>query len=389
VRKCIYNDATWLSADLNTYKKSHGLELLHSLIPIEDADKLGAQSYKSLLRASEDSEGLSCPSSGAITARLPLDEDPVSLFLECIEVADIVGAKKVHFMVDKREHESESLFLRSLAQFQGPAVIIYLDQVIQGDQLSALFTTNCGFNEKPIVYGQGLATLFHYADVVSVVSGSHLHIYDPSGVYLNENFQEKSPAASGAVGKVFDFLKNDRVRRFPDQFSPYSLFGFKKDAPLKGTLIRVPLRTPAQASTSGIKNKSYDIDTISSAFESFQEQASSSLLFLTQLESISFMSWEAQEKDYSAKFSTNVHSSPEVRSARTEMTKNKNSKWLDNGLLSGFWPFAKEISHSYSLKVASKDYVTGYDVTEEWFISSCVTNGTFSFFRKYYFRVAH
>ena len=145
---------------------------------------------------------------------------------------------------------------------QGPALCIYFDAVLTETDL---YTLQCPDRCDARVGGQvlrsgnGLADAYRVTDLVQVVSGASLMLFDPNGAYLHDGSDGAAAGAGGArapTAKTYAFVDTDLPQRFPDQFAPFMSSGFLGVQPpnrLNATFLRLPLRTPDQAQVSACR----------------------------------------------------------------------------------------------------------------------------------------
>ncbi len=73
-----------------------------------------------------------------------------------------------------------------------------------------------------------------------------------------------------------------------NQLSSYSSFPFEFDAPLDGTIVRIPLRTAVQARKSAIRDQETTISDVRDSMEGFAtEVQQGGLLFLKSVTKVS------------------------------------------------------------------------------------------------------
>lgn len=88
-----------------------------------------------------------------------------------------------------------------------------------------------------------------------------------------------------------DFIAHSSKSNISDQLAAFSLAtATSLDKAFPGTIVRIPLRTRAQAKKSEIKNLAINSDDVLKSFEQFQHEVSESLPFLKNIETISFYS---------------------------------------------------------------------------------------------------
>jgi len=205
-------------------------------------------------------------------------------------------------------------------------------------------------------FGLRLACLYSVSEVACIVSGRNAFFCDPSGTYLPSGATagpstdsalpalasrgasgNKAPtgnkpatapssavAAGGVkggdqtsgtgagtgggtggvnggvkapIGRIYPLVPSDFARRFPDMFLPMALFGFDPLAgkPFDGTLIRLPLRTTAQALQSRLSSHFWSGMRLRTLFSDFRAQAQHALLSLECVEAISTSDWSPGE----------------------------------------------------------------------------------------------
>jgi hypothetical protein len=91
----------------------------------------------------------------------------------------------------------------------------------------------------------GLVSIFNVTDLPLILSGSSVYLFDPTGSVLSaaqSEGQERTPGA--AVGRAYSFVNSDLPARFAHQFAPLMPLDTSKE--YKGTILRLPLRTPTQ-----------------------------------------------------------------------------------------------------------------------------------------------
>lgn len=136
----------------------------------------------------------------------------------------------------------------------------------------------------------GFNSVYHLTDLPSFVSGQHVVLFDPQGVYL--------PRVSAAnPGKRIDFTSSSVLSFYQDQFFPYCAFGCDMQNPFAGTLFRFPLRNADQAARSKLSRQAYSPEDISSMFSQLFEEGILTLLFLKSVLSIEIYVWDAGEPE--------------------------------------------------------------------------------------------
>lgn len=248
-----------------------------------------------------------------------------AILKELIQNADDAGAKTISFCYDKRIHPAEKLAGPSLAEFQGPALMVYNDaqfsdadfESIQriGDSLKKL-------EEKAFKIGRfgiGFNSVYHLSELPSFVSRKYLVMLDPQAKFL-PNVNPSNP------GKMVNFLDNSPVlAEFKDQFLPYSGYGIRWKESFNGTLFRLPLRTSQQATKSLLSKRSMSNEEVMHLLNSLLQESSSMLLFLKNLERIEISVWEQgsdQRQILCESFISNI--SKELKKLRATISTTQN-----------------------------------------------------------------
>ena len=222
-----------------------------------------------------------------------------AILKELIQNADDAGARTISFTLDCRSHPSVTLADAALSEFQGPALHVFNDAVFTeedfksiqriGDSLKKTAETKSKIGR----FGIGFNAVYHWTDLPSFVSTNYLVMLDPQARFL-PNVNPSNP------GKLVDFLTNKSViTSFRDQFLPYEGYGGNLDwsKPFPGTLFRLPLRTASQAETSLLSRRALSLPEAVELLVSLQQEASSMLLFLKNIESIEIKHWLPGDKE--------------------------------------------------------------------------------------------
>ncbi|KAJ7766768.1 hypothetical protein B0H16DRAFT_372468 [Mycena metata] len=168
-------------------------------------------------------------------------------------MANAIDAKATTFSVllDERTFESSKVLAPGLSDLQRrPALFLYNNATFSEADFRGLRKVGQGgktSNPDSIGrYGLGALSLFHFTDVVQIVSNQRLLILDPAGTHL-------PPIKGRSRTSVLKDLSNV-VRRYPDQLSPFdSIHGFSKHKPFySGTLFRLSLREDASVLSSTV-----------------------------------------------------------------------------------------------------------------------------------------
>lgn len=162
---------------------------------------------------------------------------------------------------------------------------------------------SCHRTGHPIaVAGKRMLSMYRVAEVPMLASGSTLYLFDPSGRYIaspiasNESSIGENSSNDGdqlPLARGYPLVPADLPRRFPDQFAPLSMFGFRPSAglPLDGTLLRLPLRSHLQAAHSKVSHIFWSASRMRSLLQALRKDASTLLLGLRCVEVLSTSDW--------------------------------------------------------------------------------------------------
>ncbi|MQL84580.1 hypothetical protein Taro_017078 [Colocasia esculenta] len=176
----VYNDAPWMEKNGPVNK-----HFTHPNISDDLAKKLGLQSLRSLSLVNDElTKDLPCMDYSKITELLALYGNNDFLLFDLLELADCCSARKVHLIHDKREHPRQSLLQHNLGEFQGPSVLVIMEGVtLSRDELCNLqFSPPWKLRGATVNYGLGLLSCHFVSDLLSVLSGGYLYMFDPLGL---------------------------------------------------------------------------------------------------------------------------------------------------------------------------------------------------------------
>ncbi|KAJ7685605.1 hypothetical protein DFH06DRAFT_1075137 [Mycena polygramma] len=210
-----------------------------------------------------------------------LDSYPLGngILRELLQNSDDASATEQIFILDLRIHPSELLVDSELAHSQGPALVAVNNSVFETDDWKAIRTIHNSSKTqdetKTGKFGIGVRACYHVTDNPQFFSGSTLGIFDPHNRFSGEK----------AGGVQIDVVTERDAYR--DQLVPFdSLLSSAGD--FSGTVVRLPLRTPQQATQSNIKQTAVDPSEIRGLFHDFVEKdLSVVMLFLKHIRSIS------------------------------------------------------------------------------------------------------
>jgi sacsin len=202
---------------------------------------------------------------------------------ELIQNADDAGASVVRIMIDENNYGTESLLGPSMAELQGPSVIVFNDAKFTEADFKSLASIGQGSKLDRLAatgrFGLGFNSVYHITDTPTFVSGDFLVLFDPHTTNI--------PGASlTQPGLRIRFKSSNLHKSFPDQFSPYHFFGCNFEDAFEGTLFRLPLRSGKLAKISEISKRAYSIGDVNTIVGHLQSNLAQHLLFLRSVKAI-------------------------------------------------------------------------------------------------------
>ncbi|CAI2164944.1 17359_t:CDS:2 [Funneliformis geosporum] len=233
--------------------------------------------------------------------------DGSQVLREILQNSDDAESTEQIFILDHNTYPSNSLFKPGLKKFQGPALLARNNKYFEDRDFKSLLkladSEKSDQFDKIGVMGVGFNSIYHITDSPTFITGNNYVILDPHEWYYDG-------------GEKFDFVKNNLVEEYPDQFAP---FGIQCNESFKGTLFRYPLRTETD---SEISTKIYKPIEILEMFQRFYENKSiNSLLFLKYIESISFFELKKGATEPELLYTILLENADEVREKRRLIAK--------------------------------------------------------------------
>ncbi|KAL8770272.1 MAG: hypothetical protein Q9209_003908 [Squamulea sp. 1 TL-2023] len=197
-----------------------------------------------------------------------------SCLRELLQNADDAQASEIEYVLDTNTYDDLPLISPKLQAYHGPALLIKNNQVFADADFESL--ASIGDSRKrddPVStgkYGQGFNSCFHWTDGPWILSGQWLLILDPH--------REWSKDSGGPTYNILDFHDSVEMRNHLKTFHRAEVDTSKA---VNATVIRIPLRTEAQAKTSKIVNRQATIEEITKALSDLgQEVKEGGMLFL-------------------------------------------------------------------------------------------------------------
>lgn len=291
----VYNDAAWMENTLV------GKRFVHPSINNDLANRLGVQSLRCLSLVNEEmTKDLPCMDYARICELLSLYGNTEFLLFDLLELADCCKAKKLHLIIDKRDHPRQSLLQQNLGEFQGPGLLAILEGVsLSREELSNFqYLSPWRLRGDTLNYGLGLLSCFSVCDLLSVVSDGFLYMFDPRGLAF------AAPSSCAPAAKLFSMKGTNLTEQFRDQFIPLLVGQSMPWSMSDSTVIRVPLSSELmkEGSECGLKR-------LEQICERITECGSRLLLFLKSVLQVTLSTWEEGSTDINQNFDVYVESS--------------------------------------------------------------------------------
>ena len=210
-------------------------------------------------------------------------KDGLTIIKEMIQNADDAEASEVNILYDTRNHTTDKMLFKGMAESHGPALVVHNNAVFTNEDFANI-TKLAGSTkkDKPLKigkFGVGFCSVYHITDVPSFVSNDWLYIFDPTlqhlkGIVKNENQPGKRVKYSSK------FLSSTH------QLAPYKgLFGFDTSKQTySGTMFRFPFRKYSSEISSTIYNE----EVMKALEQDMLENGKDLLLFLNHVKKITF-----------------------------------------------------------------------------------------------------
>lgn len=204
------------------------------------------------------------------------------LLTEFVANAADAGATELCILIDEYPNSGEKNMSRAMDKFQAcPSLVIYNNGTFSENDFAAICNIGVGSkqerNDSIGQFGYGALTMFHFSEVVTIVSGDWVVFLNPS----------QDPLGHHAVRYTLDHMN----RYYPDQLA--SLNGFfqftQSSSVYNGTIFRLPLRNPSHICGNSISKNTWMARTIEDDVVRPFLQAAHEFLLFTKLQVIKFL----------------------------------------------------------------------------------------------------
>ena len=304
-RECVFDDREWIKQDLKLKKhvEQKPFKFVHDEIHPKVAKHFQVKPLSQQITPSQKLS-LSYTEAGQhedITQRIHnIVKDygaNIDVFKELLQNADDAGATEVKFLIDWRQHSTESLFTEELKEWQGPALMVYNNAIFSTEDLNNICKVGSEQKINDLFktgrFGVGFCATYHLTDLPSFISGKYFTMFDPHTFYLRERISAQNP---GIRINLVDTQAD--LQFYHDQFQPYNsvfecdVFNLK-DGGYQGTLFRFPFRSRTTSEKSNICKEIYERKECIEKLLNDLKECNELLLFLKHIKNVSVLEVEA------------------------------------------------------------------------------------------------
>nr|XP_682866.7 sacsin [Danio rerio] len=349
-----FNDSPWMPI-------SAGVKLSHELIPRSVACHFGVMTTRHHTLKNHLVSGFSFHAkefgqSEKLTVRLKniIDAYPSKkdILKELIQNADDAQATEIHFVWDKRKHQTKKIFGKKWELLQGPALCVYNNRTFSDADLQGIQQLGEGGKHGTLgrtgKYGLGFSSVYHLTDCPSILTGDKwLCISDPNLKYV-DGITKQSPGCKFSMGDTFKKSFEDVYQTFlPDMFALNT-----------GAMFRLPLRTEKMAEKSEISRHAVTDHDMKELYYALAEDPEGLILFLKHVTKIQFS--EISEDGKQAKCSFLIEKKYTEKSLES---KDKFHKHVGESLLSGT---AEPCKTMYGIQISSGNRQSQWLIAESF-----------------------
>ena len=215
---------------------------------------------------------------------------------ELLQNADDAGATVIEYVLDTNSYLDGPLLYHGLKEYHGPALLARNNSVFTDADFASLSSVGDSRKRHEASstgkFGQGFNAVYHWTDGPWVYSRNWLLLLDP-----HERWSVESGQPGGPTWDVVEERGSEEIQNHLKTFQALNLDVSRE---IDETIIRIPLRTKAQALTSKIVEREITVEEIKGALHQFaQEVREGGLLFLKHIQTVSVrinndVIWEAK-----------------------------------------------------------------------------------------------
>mmetsp|Transcript_18718 Transcript_18718/g.38290 ORF Transcript_18718/g.38290 Transcript_18718/m.38290 type:complete len:3824 (+) Transcript_18718:165-11636(+) len=243
----------------------------------------------------------------------------LSILKELLQNADDAGARTVRFVVAESRGGGgggggdDALS----AATRGPSLLAYNDAVFTETDFKSIqqignSLKKAGTGNKTGRFGVGVNSVYHLTEVPMFTSQGKVVLFDPQASFV----PNINPANPGKMIDISSPSGSALIASLPSVFSPFKCFGCTLSSTFKGTMFRFALRTVEQAATSKLSRQSHTLEATRALMKDLEEEASTMLLFLKNVEAIETYDWPSSSSSPVLRHSTKISTSSALREKR-------------------------------------------------------------------------
>eukprot|EP01132_Coremiostelium_polycephalum_P005633 gene5633-7011_t len=274
---------------------------VHPGLSSESISKLNIQRTQSILQKGKKSIFGQEENLCSKIKELLEDYDSNSLIKEMIQNAEDSNATKFSVIYDERDFndiipkkdKDDLVYSPDFLQQFGPALLFYNDKPFTNEDIENIQSIGNSIKIKQESsigkFGYGINSMYNISDIPSFVTNSEIYFFDPNQRHFEYDKYEKK-------GKCFEFTNREFI--LEDIFEPYKhyqYFGLDIDKPFNSTLFRLPLRK-SSPTFNKYALSSWTSVKINNLLSNFKSQIESILLFLSNLNQVSFYHWKSLDQ---------------------------------------------------------------------------------------------
>ena len=295
--QCVFDDCEWL---VKYPELARDYSVVLKEVPRELAQYFGAVPLSQRianpvpLEINVVPEHETRPVEALVRERLNLYQNEVDPFLSMIQIADSAGATSVKFIFDWRSYAKRSLFSEQMAELQGPALLVIINDVLNEEtvkHLCSIGSVNLDKSPESLPHlsdGHDFCSVYHLSDLPMLWNGTKLLVFDPLQAYV---FHLTSKPSHGVQ---FNTVQNmaelrtyygDQLKPFLEVSSYYSPDTCPTDS--NHALFRLPFRSASKESTRALSER-FTPHKAKQVVSAFIDIADSLLVFLQNVREVEF-----------------------------------------------------------------------------------------------------
>ena len=202
----------------------------------------------------------------------------------------------MEYVLDTNSYLDGPLLHECLSEYHGPALLARNNSVFRDEDFASLSSVGDSRKRHDAFstgkFGQGFNSVYHWTDGPWVYSRKWLLLLDPHERWSVESGQPGGP--------TWDVVAGQECQEVQNHLKTFQALKLDVSREIDQTIIRIPLRTKAQALTSKIANREIVIKEIKDALDQFgREIRDGGLLFLRHIQMVTVrvnndVIWEAK-----------------------------------------------------------------------------------------------